>query len=430
MTQVVKTKLSDTKLELTVTVPYADLSVYLDKAAAKLSEHIKLEGFRPGKVPLDIMKRQVGDLALLEEAAKLLIDRTASKTVAEHIKDEDVIGQPQLAITKLSPDQDLEYKISIDTLPVIKLQSYQGFDIKAETVSVSDEEFTKALDQLLDMQAEEKVSDKELALGDKTLVDIKMYLDSVPVDGGQAKGVSVILGKNYVVPGFDKELVGLTKGATKEFTLPFPADHHQKNLAGKQVEFAVTINEVFERHLPEVNDDFATKLGVESADKLRADIRDNLVKQKQTKADEKTELAILEQLVSANPIATLPEGLVHSEAHQMLHELERNIAGMGGKFDDYLLSIKKTHDSLLAEFKPEAEKRIKVALLMREIAKAEKLEASEGEIDAELTHLRSHYQGQPELLARFNSPEFRRELAGRIVNRLVIAKLKELNLKA
>jgi trigger factor len=208
MTQVVKTKLSDTKLELTVTVPYADLSVYLDKAAAKLSEHIKLEGFRPGKVPLDIMKRQVGDLALLEEAAKLLIDRTASKTVAEHIKDEDVIGQPQLAITKLSPDQDLEYKISIDTLPVIKLQSYQGFDIKAETVSVSDEEFTKALDQLLDMQAEEKVSDKELALGDKTLVDIKMYLDSVPVDGGQAKGVSVILGKNYVVPLLHRLICG------------------------------------------------------------------------------------------------------------------------------------------------------------------------------------------------------------------------------
>lgn len=430
MSQVTKNKLSDTKLELLVTVPYAELSAYLDKAAAKLSAHIKIEGFRPGKVPLEIMKRQVGELAILEEAAKELIDRTAGKTIASQIKDEDVIGQPQLSITKLALQQDLEYKITIETLPPVTLLSYQGFDIAPEVASVSPEEISKALDQLQEMQAEEVVADKALAMGDKALVDIKMYLDSVPVDGGQAKGVAIILGKNYIVPGFDKELIGLKKEASKEFTLMFPADHHQKNLAGKQVEFNVTINEVLERRLPELNDDFAAKVGLESADKLQSEVRDNLVKQKQSKSDEKTELAILEQLVTANPIAALPESLVHSEAHQMLHEMERNIVSMGGKFDDYLLSIKKTHDSLLADFKPEAEKRIKVALLMRAIAKAEKLEASPADIDAELEHLRSHYQAQPELLTRFSTPEFRSELSGRIVNRLVIAKLKELNLKS
>lgn len=428
--QITKNRVSETRIELLVTVSYSDLAAYLDKAAAKLSTHIKIEGFRPGKVPLDIMKRQVGELAILEEAAKELIDRTAGKTIANEIKDEEVIGRPELSITKLALGEDLEYKIGIETLPTVTLSTYQGFDIKAEEAAVTDEEFAKALDQLQEMQVEELATDKEIAMGDKAIVDIKMYLDSVPVDGGQAKGVAVILGKNYVVPGFDKELVGLKKEATKDFELMFPADHHQKNLAGKKVEFNVTINEVLARQLPVIDDAFATKLGLESADKLQAEVRNNLLKQKQTKADEKTELAILEQLVSANPIANLPESLVHSEAHQMLHEMEHNITGMGGKFSDYLLSIKKTHDQLLAEFKPEAEKRIKVALLMREIAKAEKLEAADSDIDAELAHLQAHYQGQAEALSRISSPEFRREAAGRIVNRLVIAKLKDLNLKS
>ena len=429
MSQVVKNKISPTQIELTVTVPYSDLAAYLNRAAAKLSENIKIEGFRPGKVPYEIMKKQVGELTILDEAAKELINRTAGKLITGEIKDEDVIGQPQLNITKLAVDNDLEYKITIDTLPEIKLNNYQGFDITSETVTVDEDELAKAIEQLRDMQVKEVVSDKELAMGDKATVDIKMYLDSVPVDGGQAKGVAIILGKNYVVPGFDKELVGLKKDSTKEFELMFPVDHHQKNLAGKKVEFNIAIIEVFERQLPEINDEFASNIGLESADRLMADIKENLAKQKQSKADEKSELAMLEKLVSENPISDLPKSLVDSEAHQMLHEMEHNITGMGGKFADYLVSIKKTHDGLLEEFKPEAEKRIKVALLMREIAKAEKLEASEADIDTELAHMREHYQGKTEALERINMPEFRREMAGRIVNRLVIEKLKDLNFK-
>ncbi len=429
MSNVIKNKLSTSQIEIIVTVPYSDLEAYLEKAAAELSKDIKIEGFRPGKVPYDILKKQIGELAILEQAAKELINRTADKTMAEEIKDEDIVGQPQLNITKLAINSDLEYKVTIDILPAIKLENYQGFEIATEKSEVTDEEMTKATEQLKEMQVKEVVSEEEIKMGDKAIVDIKMFLDNVPVDGGQAKGVAILLGKNYVVPGFDKELVGLKKDATKEFTLMFPADHHQKNLAGKKVEFNVTIMEVFARELPELNDDFATKIGIDSADKLLEDIKENLLKQKQTKLDEKSELVMLEKLISLNPIESLPAGLVNSEAHQMVHEMEHNVTDMGGKFDDYLLSINKTHDSLIADFKPEAEKRIKIALLMREVAKAEKLEASEEDIEKELKHMREHYQGQPEALEHINKHEFKREMASRVINRMVIEKLKELNFK-
>jgi len=429
MSSVTKNIVSSCQIELTVTVPYSDLEAYLEKAAAELSKDLKIEGFRPGKVPYDILKKQIGELAILDQAAKELINRTAGKTIADEIKDEDVIGQPQLNITKLAPDNDLEYKITVDTLPKFELSNYQGFDITTEKAQLADGELDKAVEQLKEMQVKEVVSDKEIAMGDKAIVDIKMFLDNVPVDGGQAKGIAIMLGKNYIVPGFDKELVGLKKEATKEFSLMFPADHHQKNLAGKKVEFNVTVMEVFERQLPEINDEFATKIGIDNVEKLMADIKENLLKQKQNKLDEKSELAMLEKLISVNPIDALPASLVDSEAHQMVHEMEHNITDMGGKFDDYLVSINKTHDSLIADFKPEAEKRIKIALLMREVAKAEKIQATEEEIDKELKHMREHYHGQAEALDQINKPEFRREMASRVINRLVIEKLKALNFK-
>jgi trigger factor len=424
---VTKNKLSDCQTELTITVPYADLTAYLDKACAKLSKDMKVEGFRPGKVPYHIMKAQVGELIILEEAARELINRTAGKIIEAEVS-LDYIGTPDLKISKLAPDNDLEYKVTVETLPKVELKTYQGFAIKAESAKLDEAEITKSLEQLKEMQVKEELVDREAIDGDKLTVNIKMFLDNVPVDGGQGTGVAVIIGKNYVVPGFDKELIGLVKGATKEFKLPYPADHHQRNLAGKMVEFSVTVLDVFSRTMPEIDDDFAIKLGLKDAEDLKAKVSEGLLAEKTKKADEKTEIAILEQLVNANPIATLPESLVHSEAHQMVHELEHNVEHMGGKFADYLTSINKTHDSLVTEFKAEAEKRIKVALLMKELAVFEKMEVSEEEIDAELETLKGHYHGQADALAHITKPEFRRELRGRILNRQIIEKLKEWNL--
>lgn len=424
---ITKTKLSDCQTELTITVPYADLSAYFDKACATLSKDLKIEGFRPGKVPYNIMKAQIGELAILEEAARELINRTAPKIIDTEIGP-DYIGRPDLKITKLAPDNDLEYKLIVETLPAVELKNYKGFAIKSEAVALTDEELDKQLEQLKEMQVKEESVERPAEMGDKLTVDIKMFLDNVPVDGGQGKGVAIIVGKNYVVPGFDKELIGLAKGATKEFKLPYPADHHQKNLAGKMVEFSVTVIDVFARNLPELNDDFAIKLGLKDAQDLKDKVSEGVLAEKTKKAEEKLEISILEQLVNSNPIATLPESLVHNEAHQMVHELEHNVEHMGGKFADYLMTINKTHDQLTQEFKAEAEKRIKVALLMKELAVVEKMEVTEAEVDAELETLKGHYQGQVEALEHVSRPEFRRELRGRILNRQIIEKLKEWNL--
>jgi len=376
MSNVTKNKINDCQTELTISVPYSDLEAYFEKAAAKLSKDMKIEGFRPGHVPYNIMKAQLGEITIMEEAARELINRTAGKILETEVGN-DLIGNPDIKIIKLAPGNDLEYKMTVETLPTVELKSYQGFAIKSEAVSVTDEELDKALEELKEMQVKEELVERAIEMGDKATVDIKMFLDNVPLDGGQAKGVAVILGKNYVIPGFDKELVGLAKGETKEFKLAYPADHHQKNLAGKKVEFNVTIGDVFARVMPELNDDFSIKLGLKDLAELKDKIKEGLQAEKQRKADEKLEISLLEQLVESNPIADLPTSLVNNEAHQMVHELEHNVEHMGNKFNDYLLSINKTHDDLVEEFKPEAAKRIKVALIMKELAVKENIEVSE-----------------------------------------------------
>lgn len=423
---ITKKELEKSQIELTVELTPEELKPYIKLGAEKVSREVKIDGFRPGKIPYEVLKSKIGETVILEEAARIAVNKTIDKVVGENVEGEPV-GQPRVNITKLAPENPLEYKIVLAMLPEIKLGDYKNAKVKMRTEAVSDEEVAKVIEHLRESRAKEAATDREIKNGDKVIVDIDMFLDKVPVEGGQGKGVAVIIGKDFIIAGFDKNLIGAKKGDTRDFTLPYPKDHHMANLAGKTVEHRVKINEVYSRELPAPDDNFAAGFGLKKFDELKDSIKKNMEQEKKQKAEQKFEIEMLDKIVKNSRFGDIPEILVNNETQTMLRELELGVTQQGGKFDDYLSSIKKTREQLILDLLPDALRRVKSALLIREIAKREKIEVSDKEVEEEQKELLKRYKGYEKVEARVKEPSYREYLRNMLANRKVIEKLREWN---
>ena len=207
------------EIEITVELSWDELKPYLDKASEKISEDVKVEGFRPGKVPYDVLKNKVGEMAILQEAADMAIQKTAEIVLREQFKDlsaqasggadkaetDSIVGRPEVKLTKVAAGNPLEYKVVLQRAPEVTLGKYKDLKIKEEAVAVTDEEVEKVISQLRALRASEKIVDRAVQEGDKALVNIQMFLDNVPLEGGQSQNTAVIMGADYIIPGFDKK---------------------------------------------------------------------------------------------------------------------------------------------------------------------------------------------------------------------------------
>jgi len=427
--QINKNNLENKEIELTVEISVEEMKPYLEEASQKMSKNIKVEGFRPGHVPYDILKQQVGEMQILQEAADLAIRKTADKILQEkiNIKEDNIMGQPQVNITKLASGNPMEYKLTLATMPEIKMGAYKDLKVKERAVEVDEKEVKKILGDLRAMRAKEKIVDREIKEDDKAIVNTQMFLDKVPIEGGQGKDMAVMVGANYIVPGFDKELIGAKKGDTREFKLPYPKDHHQQNLAGKLVEFKVEIKEVYDRELPEINDEFAKAMGLENAEKLKNQIKENVEQEKKKQAEQKAVLEIFETILNKTEFSHVPASMVHAEIHNMIHELKHNIEQQGGKFDDYLAHIKKTPQDLEKDLQPDAAKRVKTSLIISQIVKAEDIKVADEDLKKAIDTQMVNYANNPEMKKKAESEEFKNYIHYNLLNQKVIGKLKKWN---
>ena len=423
---ITKKEISKSQIEITVEMTAEEFKPYIARGAEKVSTEIKIEGFRPGKAPYDVLKAKIGEMTILEAAARIAIDKNLDKVIKENIVGQ-IVGQPQVNITKLAPDNPMEYKIVLTMLPEVKLGKYKDLKIKESQVEAKDEEVEKLLSDLREMRASEVISEAPAKLSDRVVVDIEIFLDKVPVEGGQGKGTSVVLGKNYVIPGFDKNMVGAKKNDVREFSLPYPADYHNKTLAGKMAEFRVKIQEIYSRILPEVNDEFAKGFGLDKVEELKTNIKKSLSAEKQQELIKASEAAMLDKIISQSKFGEIPEVLIKHEAEVMMSELEYSVKRQGGKFEDYLLHLKKTREQMMLDIMPDAVKRVKVSLIVREIGAQEKIQATEHEIHKAIDEALKHYQKNKEIEARIKSQFYHDYTANNITGKKVMEKLREWN---
>src|SRR3989339_239170 len=414
--KVEKKDLKKSQIELIVELSVEEFKPYIQKGAEVISKEVKIDGFRPGKVPYEVLKKKIGEMSILEESARIAINKTLGEVIAKHVEGQPV-GQPKIDITKIAPNNPMEFKVTLDILPEVVLGVYKDLKIKRKKIEVTKQDIEKMLTDLQSMRASEKAVEREIKDTDKALVDIQMFSDGIPLEDGQSKDTAIMIGKDYVVPGFDKQLLGAKKGDKKEFSLPYPKEHYMKNLAGKMVEFKVIIKGVFKREMPEIDDKFAESMGIKKLDELKKNIEQNIVMHKQQEMDKITEKEMFEKIINKTKFGDIPENLIKNEAQNMMREIEQGVLEQGGKFEDYLSSIKKTHDQMVLELLPDAVRRVKASLLIREVSIKKKIE-----------EMKKKYKDNKEAVIQLNSPEYQAYILNVLTSQKVVDKLKEWNL--
>jgi len=425
--QITKKDLPKSQIELTVEMTAEEFAPYIKKGAEEVAKNIKIEGFRPGKAPYEVLKQKVGEMTILEEAAHLAINKTIDEAIEKNTLERQAVGRPNVNITKLAPNNPLEYKVILSLLPTIALGEYKNLKIKPEEAKLDGKELARALSDLQNMRAKEALVDRAAQAGDKVTVDIRLLLDKVQVENGQYNDLALILGQEYFVPGFDDKVIGAKAGEERKFALPYPADHHQKNLAGKMVDFIVKLKAVYSRDLPELNDELAGFFQLKTLEELKNGLKDSLLAERKRNLELKNEAEMISQIVANAKFGDLPDELIENEAKNMLAELEQSVIRQGGKFEDYLGHLQKTKDELLLEIMPNAVKRVKSALVIRELAVVEKIAVEHEEIHKKIDELKKQYAGNGEVIKMLEEHNYHHYLENILTNEKVIAKLKDWN---
>ncbi|MBI5254163.1 trigger factor [Candidatus Falkowbacteria bacterium] len=422
-------KLDKSQTELTITVSPADCQKHLEKAAVRISERASIKGFRPGKAPYETVKKEVGEMNILNEALETIIQEAFfNAVVSEKL---DTVGMPKIDIEKLAPGNDVVFRATVALLPAVKLANIKKISVKKEIKPITEKDVEETLNALRGMHAKDVLKTGIAEKTDKLVIDMDMYLDKVPVEGGQAHDYHVYLSEQHYIPGFNEQLVGLKKDEAKEFSLDFPPTHYQKHLAGKKVDFKVKIKDIFERQLPELDDELAKKLGQEGLAKLKELINSNITAEHEQKAEQKAEIEILDKLIDGSTfggstalITGIPDVLIDAEKQKMFYELKHNLEHQGITIEQYLEQIKKKQDEVMEGFGAQAEKRAKAALVSRQVAKEQNIVVSDEEIGKEIKVMEDIYKDNKDYLERLKRPEVRDTIAMSLQNKKVMEWLK------
>ncbi len=417
-------KLPKGAVEISCEIPVEEAKNELESAARHLSEERQIQGYRPGKAPYDVVKTRFGEMAIYEHALPDLVRTHYVKAVMDNAL--RAYGEPRINVTKLVPGNPIAFTATVALVPaVLSLADFRTIKVKTRPVAVETKRVDETLKELQRMQTKEVRANREARVGDKIVVDMNLSRGGVGIEGGQTKGHGIYLDEDYYVPGFREQVVGLKEGDKKTFTLKFPDTHYQKNIAGQDVDFAVTLNEVYELRHPALDDEFAKRLGQESMEKLSALLNENLVREAEAKERQRVELEILEKLVDKSKFEEFPDAIITAEVDRMLEELKRSVTEQGADFAEYLKNIKKSVDELKLEFAVQAVKRVKTAILLRELAEKEHVEVSDAELLAEVTRLLNAHANSAETQAEIRTEEYHDYLRTSLRNRKVIEMLRE-----
>lgn len=422
-----KTQIKDlpkSQKEISVEIPVEEMEKYTDKALDKMSKEIKIDGFRDGKVPRDVARKQLGEPALFQEASGIAIESSYLEIIKENKL--SPLGQPKAEITKAAPGNQFEYKITISVMPEIKLWDYQKVSGKIALKEVTDKTVEQELKTLQKRKAAYITKNESANKEDRVEIDFESRVGGVKIEGGESKNHPLTIGGNKFVPGFEENLIGMKKDDVKEFSLVFPKDYHKKELAEKNANFKVTMNIVQKVELPEINDDFAKGLGkFESLEELKKSIREGMVAEEKNRATEEYRNKLIDEIAEKST-AEIPDILIESELENMLNEFKNNVTQTGIAFEDYLKNINTDLEKLKKEWGEMAKKRVMTGLTLRKISIEEKIKIEDEEIKEKVNQTLKFYPNEKEIREKIDMERFKEHTASALVNEKVFEVLEKI----
>lgn len=384
-------KLKNAITEIKVTFDNEEWQEAKDEAIKKLAKNVKIDGFRPGKAPMAMIKSKISKGSILEEATDIILQKKYAEILIN--KKVSPVAQPQLSVEKVDED-GLSVKMLVPVKPKVELGTYKGLEVKKDKVTVSKKDIDAMLENHQQQFAELSVKEDGVVVnGDTAVIDFEGFVDGVAFEGGKGENHPLEIGSGSFIPGFEEEVIGMKVNEEKDINVTFPEDY-QAELAGKEAVFKVVVHEIKTKTLPEIDDELAKDVnieGVETLDQLKEHIKTQLKSQKTTEADNKYNEDIFKAIID-NSTVDESEALVKEECNIMLQEIEQNLQQQGMTFELYEQFTGKNKDSILEDVKPQAADRVKLNAILAAIVEEEKLEVSSEDVEKELQEIATYYQ--------------------------------------
>ncbi|HHW5705351.1 TPA: trigger factor [Staphylococcus aureus] len=376
---------------LTVTVPAEKVNKALDQAFKKVVKQINVPGFRKGKVPRPIFEQRFGVEALYQDAIDILLPDAYGEAIDE--TDIKPVAQPKVSVTQIEKGKDFIFEATVTVEPEVKLGDYKGLEIEKQETELSDDELQEAIDHSLGHLAEMVVKeDGVVENGDTVNIDFSGSVDGEEFEGGQAEGYDLEIGSGSFIPGFEEQLEGMKVDEEKDVVVTFPEEYHAEELAGKEATFKTKVNEIKFKEVPELTDEIANELDAEAntVDEYKENLRKRLAEQKATDAENvEKEEAITK--ATDNTTIDIPEAMVNTELDRMVSEFAQRIQQQGLDLQTYFQISGQDETQLREQMKDDAEQRVKTNLTLTAIAEAEKIEATDEDIDKELEKMSKQF---------------------------------------
>jgi trigger factor len=402
-----------------ITVDNDKFEAAITKAYNKNKGKFNIPGFRKGKAPKQIIESQYGKGVFYNDAIDMLFPEVYPTALDE--LNIDPINRPDLDIEEISKDNGLVMVINVEVKPEVKLGEYKGIEISKPAYTVNEEEADLRLEEMRNRAARlVDVEDRAIEAGDTAIIDFEGFQDGVAFEGGKGENYSLVIGSNTFIPGFEDQLVGKNKGEEVEVNVEFPAEYHAENLAGKPANFKVVVKNVQRKELPELNDEFAADTTeFNTLDELKADLRTKLEEEAKNRAEAEMRNALVEKVSEATELE-VPEAMIEAQLDNMMMELNYQLQYQGLQLQQLLEMTGRTIEELKAERREEATKLVKSSLILEAIAKAENVEVSEEEIEAELAKMAQMYNMEVEKIKSAMRPADLEDIKGQLTIRKTI----------
>ncbi len=353
-------------------------------AYQKTRGRFAINGFRKGKAPKNVIENVYGKGVFFEDALNILFADNYGKVIEKEAEKFTVVGDPEVSVDKLEEDNVTLVAI-VPVKPEVKISSYKGMKIKQYAYIVKDEEIEEEIKRVQERNARKiDVEGRAAQNGDVANIDFVGTVDGVKFDGGEAEGFDLTLGSGQFIPGFEDQVVGMHIGETKDVNVTFPENYQAENLKGKAAVFAVKLNKLQGKELPEVTDEFIKEAtGSESIEAYKAKTKERLEKQAERRANDATENSILEA-IAANAEVEIPQAMIEREIDGLVQKFEYQLMYQGLKLQDYLNFLKVTAADFRKNYEEQAKKNVLNQLIISQLIKDEKVEATDEEVEAKV----------------------------------------------
>ena len=386
-------KLEGSRIKMTIEVAAEEFDKAITAAYNKEKNKINVPGFRKGKAPQTIIEKMYGKEVFYNDALDQLIPDEYEKAYDE--VDEDIMSSPKFEVVQAEAGKPVIFTATVAVMPDVTLGDYKGIEIAAVDTTVTDEDVEKKISSELDKDSRYEKVERPVQNGDRVKLDFEGFVDGVAFEGGKGTNYNLVIGSGQFIPGFEEQLVGAEAGADVEVNVNFPGDYHEASLAGKASVFKCKVNEIEEKQVPELNDDYAADKGFESVKDYRDSVRSDLEVDKLNEARGKKQDEAIAKVIE-NATFEVPEEIYETEQRLIIRDYQQRLSMQGLSWDTYMQYTGLTLDKMMEQVRPQAEDRIKSRIVLEAVARAEGIEVTDEDRQKEYESMAEAYQLEAE----------------------------------